>query len=181
MSVLPTPPRRALAWLLGLALVAGLALLGWTWRHPTAFPEAGGWGSTHDRARPGVPLYVGMTYPEDDAHGSMTVEKVRANVVSDSADATIDFYVCTVDGSEGIGAIGSAMGDDIDDYCLSLVPAEGVEVDLDAVPMEQVVMEVAIGRPGVVRIEGMDLTYRLGWQTGTQRTGGFVELAGKRR
>ena len=96
--------------------------------------------------------------------------------VQDSADTDVTFYVCTIAPLAGVGAIGSSNEDDIHEYCGSLVPAEGATLRLHASPMQQVVMAVTLRRPGRVRIDGVDLDYRLGWQAGTQRIGGEVRL-----
>lgn len=96
--------------------------------------------------------------------------------MGNSSGAMIDFFVCTVDQSAGIGSIGSVLGDEIQNECLTLVPAEGARLELHATPRQQVVMAVTNAHPGRVRIVGMDLSYTHGWQRGTQRTGGTLVL-----
>ena len=174
--LLPTTPRGALAWVGVIAAVTGLTALGLHLRHPPAFDEVGGWAAGVENRDLGDPLYVGMSYPHDDAEGTITIRSARANVVRDSADAEIAFYVCTIAPLTGVGAIGSGSEKDIQEYCDSLVPAVGATLRLDAQPMQQVVMAVTLRQPGRVRVDGMDLGYTLGWRAGTQRIGGEVRV-----
>ena len=42
-------------------------------------------------------------------------------------------------------------------------------------------MAVSLSHAGRVKVEGLDLDYSLGWQHGTQRTGGEVDLGSRQR
>ena len=172
--LLPTTPRRALVFALVIAAVSGLAALGLHLRQPTAFRETDGWAAGVENRDLDDPLYVGMSYADDDAEGTITIRSARAHVVENSADADITFYVCALAPLTGIGAIGSSNEQDMRELCDSLVPADGATLRLDAQPMQQVVMAVTLRQPGRVRVDGMDLEYTLGWQAGTQRIGGEV-------
>jgi hypothetical protein len=171
---LPRTLRRGLVGALVVAAVSGLAALGLHLRQPTAFRETDGWAAGVEDRDLGDPLYVGMSYPEDDADGTITIRSASANVVENSAGADISFHVCTIAPHTGIGAIGSSNEKDMHEYCDALVPADGATLRLDADPMQQVVMAVTLRQPGRVRVDGMDLEYTLGWQAGTQRIGGEV-------
>jgi hypothetical protein len=175
----PETPRRALVWVLVIAAVSGLVALGLHLRQPTAFNEAGGWATGVENRDLNDPLYVGMSYAQDEAEGIITIRSARANVVQDSADADIEFYVCSIAPLAGVGAIGASNEKDMHDFCDSLVPADGATLRLNALPMQQVVMAVTLRHPGLVRVDGLDLDYTLGWQAGTQRIGGEV-LVGHR-
>ena len=170
-------PRRTL-WVTSVAagtvLVAGLAAAGWSWRHPAAFTEAGGWGVGHKDLPLGVPLYLGMSNEDRGTSGVVSIHAARPHVVSDSASARIEFFVCTIDESAGVGAIGTSLGSDIHDYCSALVPAEGATLELNADPPQQLVMAVSLTNAGRVQVQGIDLDYSDGWQRGTQRIGGDV-------
>lgn len=159
-----------------MVLLAGLAAAGWWWRHPAAFTEAGGWGVGNKDFPLGVPLYVGMSYEERGASGAATIHAVRTHVVSDSAGARIEFFVCTIDKSAGVGAIGTYRGSTIHHDCSSLLPAEGATLRLNADPRQQLVMAVSLTHAGRVQIQGVDLDYNYGWQHGTQRIGGDVDV-----
>jgi len=173
-SLLPTTPRRALVCAVVIAALSGLAALGLHLRQPTAFHNAGGGVIGVENRGLDDPLYVGMSYEQDDAEGTITIQSARANVVQDSADADVTFYVCSIAPLAGVGAIGSSNEEDMHELCSSLVPAEGATLRLHAIPMQQVVMAITLRRPGLVRVDGMDLDYTLGWQAGTQRIGGEV-------
>jgi hypothetical protein len=41
-------------------------------------------------------------------------------------------------------------------------------------PLQQVMMTITAAHPGVLRVQGMDLTYRRGIQYGAQRVGEYV-------
>ena len=164
-----------------LLVVAGLAVVGWVWRHPTAFREAGGWGLSHRSWPVDTPLYIGMTYETPDAEGRVTIHAARAKEVRDSANSVIDFFVCTVDATSGVGAIGAVPESDIHDECSSLVPAEGASMELNAKPRQQVVMAVSLARPGRIQVRGVELTYSHGWRRGTQLVGGEIDLRTRRQ
>jgi hypothetical protein len=167
-------------WRLGLGggivlVLVGIGVAGWTWRHPTAFPEAGGWGVEDERRPSNVPLYVGMTFPGEKGDGSVAVDRADAHVVADTAAADIEVVVCTLVDAES-GSVGSASGPDIDELCSTLEPAEDVSLSIDRDPRQQLLVAVTTTRPGRVRIHGIDVTYSHGWQHGTQRVGGDIEV-----
>ena len=172
-------PRRLATVAVVLILIAGIAWLGWTWRHPDVFPEAGGWGVRNKHFPIGEPLYVGMSYEDETATGTITVESARARVVTNTADAKIEFFVCVVDPASGVGSVGAVRQDDFEDECPSATPVEGaaLELKLNATPREEVVIAVTLSHAGQIQIEGFDLTYSRGWQHGTQHIGGEVDLA----
>ncbi|MFC4784746.1 hypothetical protein ACT8ZV_09740 [Nocardioides sp. MAHUQ-72] len=154
-------------------LLAGLAI-GWIYRQPHAFAAAGGWGYRTDNFPLRTPLYVGMSIEQRDAHGTVSIDAVRPHVLSDSSDAAISFYVCTVDETSGVGSIGAVRRGAVRDECSSLVPAEGASLDLNAEPRQQLVMAVSLGHAGRVHVAGVDVEYGQGWRRGTQRVGGDV-------
>ncbi|MDP3892242.1 hypothetical protein [Nocardioides sp.] len=173
------PSRRRLRLLIGLmtlAVLAGMVALGWVWRHPTAFGEAGGWGVSNSSWPLGTTLYVGMTYEPPEATGEVVVRSAQPRVPLDSADSGIAFFVCTVDSSAGVGAVGTVGESDIQEECSSLRPAEGASLTLNATPREQLVMAVTPHQRGRLTVRGVDLTYSHGWQRGAQLIGGEVEL-----
>ncbi|HET7736559.1 MAG TPA: hypothetical protein VFK52_11320 [Nocardioidaceae bacterium] len=168
----PSHWRRAV---LAVALASCLAVLGWFWRHPEAFDDAGGWGVGSDSWRVNAPMYVGMSYAQPDAEGTVRIHSVKAADLSAPSDAVIEFFVCTIDPDGDASAIG-AIGDPISDACASLVPAEGAKLDLDAKPMQQLVVAMTLPTPGRLSMTGVDVTYSYGWRRGTQRIGGDIDL-----
>lgn len=153
-------------------------MAGWTWRHPDAFADAGGWGMNVGGRKVGSVLYAGMSYPRSRDGGSVTLHGGHADVASGAANARIELLVCTLKPDAGVGAIGSSNGDDILQFCSSLVPIAGERLDLQYAPMrQQVVMKVTLTHPGTVRITDITLDYTAGWQTGSQRTGGRIVMS----
>ena len=179
---LPRVTLARVAWVVvGLALVAGLGVLGWFWRHPTALPEAGGWGYAHHSWPVGKPIYAAMTFPDLHAGGSITVRSASAHVVEDSADAEIAFFVCTLDTASNHPAVGIEGEKLTRADCSSLDPVSDQEMHLGNAddPRQQVVMAITLRHHGGVIVDGADLTYADGLQEGTQRIGGHVEIAGR--
>lgn len=166
--------RGSLAVLVALAL-GGVGLLAFEWRHPSAFPDAGGWGVGSRHQPLDEPVFVAMTYPDLDSDETVRVDRVTGHGVTDSADAELAYLVCTLR-PRVEGAIGSADRATADKYCSALTPADGVTLSLGRHPREQLLLEVTLTRPGVVRIHGLDVTYAHGWQHGTQHIGGDVAL-----
>lgn len=180
--VVPTRPRHP--WRLTFAVVvvaavlAGLVLLGWTWRHPRAFTDAGGWGAGFRDAEVGQTFYVGMSYPRDRDGGHVTLHGGRVDVVRGAGLADTALLVCTLAPDANVGAIGTYVGDGIHDDCTTLEPIDDARLDLHYAPMrQQVVMAVTMVRPGRVKVSGISLDYSDRWQTGTQRTGGEVVVS----
>ena len=167
--------RPALLAALLAVVLGGLVLLGWTWRHPQAFVDAGGWGTELPNRQVGDTVYVGMTYPRSRDGGHVTLHSGRATVGAGADNAEVDLLVCTIDADAQFGAIGSYVGDSIYDDCSSLVPIQGQRLDLQYAPMrQQVVVAVTLTHRGSVEISDVTLDYSHRWQRGSQRTGGQV-------
>ena len=166
--------RRLLFLIVAGALVAGLSYFAW-WRiHPEAFqPYGGGYTYSSDAWPVGRPLFVGMTYPTRQASGSVTVDDVEAHVVSNTAEAEFEYLVCEVN-DDADGALGAV--DDLENQCLTTQPLEKASFGPEDTPFRQVVLVVTLTKPGEVLVQGIDITYRHGWQHGTQRMGEGVLL-----
>lgn len=171
----PTP-RRLLILGLALVILASLVTVGWVSRHPGAFREGGGWGVGHERWPASTAMYVGFSYEHKHARGAVTIHSVEANVVADSSNATVDFFVCTIDPAADVGAIGSANERSIRQQCSALVPAEGATMQLNAEPRQQLVIAVSPSHAGQVEIHGADVTHSHGWRRGTEFIGGEIQL-----
>ncbi len=168
--------RRLLGAVLAMALIAGLVVLGWTWRHPAAFRDAGGWGIDDTDNQVGDTLYVGMTYPRQDG-GHVTLHGGQVNFRTGEDNADADLLLCTIDPDAPVGAIGGYRGDTIHEDCSELVPLAGQRLALQSAGMShQVVLKVTLTRPGSVEIADITLDYSHGWQRGSQRTGGQVTM-----
>jgi hypothetical protein len=172
--------RRRLAFAgVALTLLAVVMASVWHWRtHPSAFhpvPDtvSSTWRTGHDDGT----MYLGMSDPGDNAD-VVQLDSVHANVSRNTADATIEFLVCTMTGRRGITGIGSVRQRDLDRDCPHPRPVTtGTELDVRArPPHQQIVMAVTPHQAGAVLIDGAVATYRQGWQHGSQVIGERIRL-----
>lgn len=171
------PRRRRDRLALGLGvllfLAAGAALL--SWRSPGVFYEVNKTGiDLSGRLTAGEPASYGMSHVRSTSRAGVTVDKVMPNVVENSARATVTVQVCTPDARSGIGAIGSTP--DPRGECSRLVPAQGAVMHVSGRAPDQLLVTVTGMVPGVVRIEGLRVSYTHGWHRGTQDVGADVRL-----
>lgn len=170
------PLLRRLAVAAGvLALVGGVAAAGWTWRHPHAFDETGGGTVGMVDVPVGQAAYFGMTFDEPDASGTVAIDSAAAHI-DGSAEASVDYLVCTADPAGEPGMIGSASESDISEFCPTLEPLEGATYEFNATPRQQLVLAITPSGPGRVRVDDVELSYRDGWQRGTQHLGEVFEV-----
>jgi hypothetical protein len=106
---------------------------------------------------------------------TITLNGVRARVVTNTADALISYAVCQRSGEPFMAADGAAarsceIVDDVAGRRVSLTPAATTTITMTVTPR----------RAGRVVIRGMDVTYARGsdhlWQRGTQATGPVVKV-----
>jgi hypothetical protein len=161
--------RQLLLGFVALLLVAAAAWA-WHWRtHPTVLPGDGNTlGMTMNA---GQVMFEGVTFPDPGTGEKVSIEAAAPRILENSADASFEFYVCTLDPERG--AIGALRGHRaFSAYCPDAEPIEdGTELDLGSASAQQLVMLVTAERPGVVVTEGVDLTYSSGLQRGTQAIG----------
>lgn len=117
-----------------------------------------------------------MTVKEDEAAETVTIIDLDAHVLRDTANARIRFYLCVVDPASVNELFATTHQNRPPEECSNLSPDVETTIKLNTNPGQQVVMSVELLKPGVVEIQGMDMTYRSGWQTGTQRIGSHVLL-----
>lgn len=181
-----TPGRRnlparlvyAAVFTVAVGLGASLLWLGWTWRHPQAFHDSGGWGVGFDKRHVGDSFYAGMSYPRHGDGGHVTLHGGHVNFTTGADIADVELLVCTIAKDAQVGAIGTYGGDTIHDDCDTLVPIRGQRLDLHDAPLrQQVVLKVTLTRPGTVRIADVTVDYSYGWQRGSQRIGGEVVMS----
>lgn len=171
----PNPKwRRVVGAALALAILAGLAALAWEWRHPDVFREADGSIGMNAESWPvGKAIYVGVTFG-DESSDPISLESVEPAVERNSAQAEIGYYVCTAKqpgggniGSAGPGAVKQHCGAlDLIDRSFKFQPGEG----------RQILMQVIPTTAGVVQVSSSKITYRSGWQSGSQRVGDGIRV-----
>lgn len=185
LEVVTVPPqvravRRLVAVLVVLATIAALAWAGWSWRHPAAFHEYGGFGVGFDELRDGGTRFVGMSYVADGAEDEVTIHSARAVTRSGPSTATVELLVCTFDEDAGVGALGAVGEDEIERDCASLVPAEGATLRLSGTPTQQLIVAFSLPEPGRLKIRGVEVDYSHGWRRGTQLVGGDIDAVRKK-
>jgi hypothetical protein len=164
-----------------LLIVAALAVLGWRWRHPTFFPPGTARVSDGVTTHPNVTNWIGLTYPDvSRPQAILHIDGVQPRIAYNSADARISFFVCTNIQPPGPAelALGSVQGD-VSKYCSDLVPATDVDMPTGRGHFENLVMRVVATQPGKVRVNGIDVRYKSGWQHGTQWTGNGVIITAR--
>ena len=174
----PSLHRRLLRTALVATVFSGVVFLGWTWRHPQAFADPGGWGFNAPNKQVGDTLYVGMSYPWGRDGGHVVLHGGHVNIDSGADNADVKLLLCTIDPDAGDGAIGSYDGPGIESGCSALVPIQDQRMDMQYAPMrQQVVLEVTLTHRGTVSISDVTLDYSYGWRSGGQRTGGQVVMS----
>ena len=167
---------RRLGVLAGSALACGgLLCAGWFWRHPGAFEPVPDGVSVSSDSWDGRTMYVAMTHDRlMTPHEVVTLHHVEANVVKNTAQARVEFYICVLD--PGVGSVSSVLGDLIKQLCGTLEPVQESALEIGSDPMQQLIMAVTATQPGEVEIDGAAVTYSRGWQSGTQDVGEHIVL-----
>ena len=172
---LPGRGRTARRGLLGgVVLLVGALIWGaWWWSHPSIFvaaPDTWSVGGGETMPADGEPLHVRMAWTTA-TDGSVNLAEAAPHVLVNTAGAELTTHVCRVAGE---GSFSSVLGD-LDDYCSELTPVDGAVLSLpEESSRQQVVMTITAAHPGVLGVQGLDLTYRDGAQYGTQRVGEHV-------
>lgn len=168
--------RRYVAAAVVLVVACGALSGAWWWKHPTAFdaaPASPSLGLGEVQVAGGSPLHVSMAHPLPDVDGSVTLTGVEAHVVGNSAQAVLTFQVC-IPASQG--SISSVSGD-LSRWCDAVADLGGATIPLDSMTARpQVIMTIQGSQPGELRVQGIDLSYEYGPQSGTQRVGEYVWL-----
>lgn len=158
-----------------LALCAGWGL--WWWRHPEVFhpaPDVESLGLGEIRPVGGEALNVRMAHPLPEAEGAVKITGIEPRVVKNSAGARLTFHVC-VPTSGGLGSVTGQLAR----WCSEVTDAVGATLPLHpgSWSQPQIVMTISdVTARGELRVQGIDLSYEYGRQSGTQRVGEYVWL-----
>lgn len=174
---LAAPPTAGRRWravvvmLVGVALVAG-GLLARSWQTGERLFYGGGWRGAHVSlgASPGQTVYFGMGL--EGRNGSEASRRVELRsvtpIVSENTSAAgVAVLMCTDAG--GSATLGSTARDPRP-YCATLTAFTPGTVTLGP-RATGLLLAVTPHLPGVVRIEGVRISYRTGLRSGTQRVG----------
>lgn len=170
--------RTSVAALLALALVAGIVGLvtaAWWWRHPAVFREPASQATVGLGERRPVdegPMHLGVVWPLEQPPGSAELRAAEPQVLVNTARARFDVRLCERRGRSTIYSFAGGL----DRFCSRLSDVDGATLtwDEDGVGDSYLVMTIRPRRVGEVRVQGIDLTYTHGLQSGTQQVGDHV-------
>jgi hypothetical protein len=101
----------------------------------------------------------------------VTIQSVHPNIVSNTADATLQFRICQVDLNPHL-VVGAQHGVNLNKFCRSVVPLHRQSVVLSP----PYVTFITPRRPGVIEVHGFTVSYRKGVRRQTQLGGIDIKL-----
>lgn len=159
-----------------LLLAAGLGGGAWWATHPDVFTDDGGFSMTTVQEEVGRSYYAGLFGGvHDDDRRELELRSATPVVTKNTADAEVELYLCEVDPEQGAVGVGTQHRVPTN-VCVVFEPvAEGARFVVgDVEPRHELVVEVRATQPGVVKIRGMEVSYRDGLRRGTEVTGGHL-------
>ena len=166
------------AWLLAVAGAVLLALGSTTWwvTHPDVFDDAGGFAITTVAEKVDRAYYAGIVVPPSNQdRRELELRSATPVVVKDTAAAEVEVYLCEVDPAQGAVGVGAQRREPTD-VCSTFEPVTdgtGLVVG-EGEPRQQLVLMVRGTQPGVVKVRGVEISYRDGLRRGTEVTGGYL-------
>ncbi|WP_345718288.1 hypothetical protein [Angustibacter luteus] len=162
----------------GVGLATAVMLIvaaAWWTTHPKAFLDSPNYEAAAALPTEGMhAIAFAVIDPGVGRHGTVTFRQITANVVQNDAGAGVHLSVCRLDPERLDGSvIGAIDVADLSDYCRTLEPVRGATFDLDAASarQSQIVLTITPTRPGVVKVNGVRVSYRQGLRFGEQTTG----------
>jgi hypothetical protein len=165
--------RRTFKIVAGIVVLAVVAAGGWgIWwlRHPTNFANTYGNGEWAHLQVGQTALATTAFSPGVGRVSQVHIDALDPRVVQNTSGGTVRFELCTIRRS------GTAVGMDIgglarlNRYCSAITPAVGADFSL-VKDKQELVMVYTPARPGLIRVAGVDMTYKAGWQEGTEHIG----------
>jgi hypothetical protein len=181
---LASAPRRRLLYVaLVAAVVAAMSVL-WLWRHPSQ-GFAGGYGLDGQR-QVGHTLWTTLVHSGRPGADEVTITGLEPRVRLDGSRAAVEYVICELDPTvldkEGVGSFGYGGSDrDLKRYCARTRPAVGATFRLRSEPPEELLVGVTPTRPGRTVITGHRISFRVGWQVGSDDIGVTVKLRARPR
>ena len=148
-------------WLAALVLLGAVAA--WWTTHPEGF---GRHGRVELETPAGRPIFVGVLGPSTGSGRTIRISDVTAQVVQAPTGTEVVGLICRG------GAIGFTS--DANAFCTELAEANGETLHYGNATLEQLVLRITSPNPGLVEIDGADLTFRDGLQSGTTQVGRTV-------
>ena len=162
----PPQARRALTISTVAMLVTVLLTAGGRWlTHADALSPSG----NQVTAPTTVGRTVWLAANVETGGEALQLRRVTPHLLANSSGATVDVVLCRRSADPlGVGA----QADPPTRQCSALVPVGSADVILSQRPGgAELLVRVTPRRHGLVRIDGLDISYRTGLRTGTQRSG----------
>lgn len=177
-STLRWTKRRSWPLTAAGALVLALGSTAWWVTHPDVFDKAGGFGVGGKGFPAGGTWYFGAVItPERDERRTLELKSATPVVRSDTADAELEVFLCEVDPAAEVAGVGAQRREPTN-ICRVFEPvSEGMRfLTGGGEPRHELILRVRTTQPGVVRVEGIEISYRDGLRRGTQVTGADVTV-----
>jgi hypothetical protein len=172
-SALPRLSRRGRLLLGGVvaAVVVGLAVIHWQWRHPEPVFD-GGYGIAAPRPV-GASVWTSLGPFSGDEGSVVEIRGLQPTLGRDEAAVRVEYLVCELDPDRlerlGVGGFGYGMPERaVDRSCVTTRPAIGASIELGADPPHELIVGVTPTRPGRSVVTGHEAAYRVGWQVGRE-------------
>jgi hypothetical protein len=157
--------RKALYWLIGLAVVAALVAGGvWfmQWRSDVdAFSDVSGGVDLDVRA--GRTVYVVVLGPDGGGSTDLTLDEVKPDLVYNTSQADYEVTVC-----RGGDAAVAEVVENPSQTCSRVVPAEDADFTLGGSAADRLLLQVTPSRQGRLVFDGFTITYSEGGKHGTE-------------
>ena len=153
------PRRRPLTW--AVAIVLFIVALAWVaaWSRQTPAVLQDGDASSFPAGPDRGPFHLTVVQPATSGSvDDVSIVEIVPVVSRNTADATIDFVVCTPRSGQPVLL---AESESLDKACSRTRPAEDTTLRAAG---EYVVMTISPEQAGTVRVTGIEVTYRQGWQ-----------------
>lgn len=100
----------------------------------------------------------------------------------DGAAVQVEYVICELDeealAADGVSGFGYGVpARDVERYCARTTPAENAVLHLRSEPREELIVGVSPTRPGRTVITGHQISFRVGWQRGTDEIDVNVTIA----
>jgi hypothetical protein len=174
VAVLHRPWRRVLLIALGLLLVAGLAVSGWTWRHaPSPFDGYG--GGERGVAKPGEAMMIGIINSPLVHTAPEVILESATPILAHTVRGARVWVVACVNPYHGRAHVGSDRALPRA-RCEHVHPVAGTRILVGQGTPTDIVVVIQSPRPGLVVVNGVRLRYTDGWRHGEQVLGDHIRM-----
>lgn len=183
----PQPGRSRRRWLLAglaVAVVLPLGAVAWAWRHPDqSFP--GGYGMKVQR-QVGQPVWTTLVHSGTPGAKPVSITSLEPRFETDGTEAIVKYIICELDpevlSTDEVGGFGYGLrARDVERYCTRTRPATGASFPLRSQPPQELLVGVTPTRPGRTVILSHRMSFRVGWQRGSEEIDVELQLVARPR